>query len=83
MRLTRKHFPIERLVITSAAPYYRYTDKSRYGLKKIRIAIRFCCISSLGTIPMFLCMSGKCCTQLIKKHIFVRLFIMIHKIDHN
>ena len=32
---------------------------------------------------MFLCLSGKCCTQLIKNRFFVRIFIMIHKIDHN
>ena len=28
-------------------------------------------------------MSGKCCTQFIKSRFFVRIFIMIHKIDHN
>ena len=69
--------------IISGVQYYQYTDKSRYVLKKICIAIRFCCIGSLGNIRTFPCMSGKCCTQLIKNRFFVRIFIMIHKIDHN
>ena len=32
------------------ARYYRYTDKPRCGLEKIRIAIRFGRIGSLGNL---------------------------------
>ena len=37
-------------LMTRGARYYRYTDKPRCGLEKIRIAIRFGRIDSLGNL---------------------------------
>ena len=39
--------------MTRGARYYRYTDKPRCGLEKIRIAIRFGRIGSLGNLRQF------------------------------
>ena len=46
-RFISMHF---RVFPYSGARYYRYTDKSRYDLKKIRIAVRFGCIGTLGNL---------------------------------